>query len=309
MVPPPRLRLPALEADFGPQDLLRWFNRCEDAFENYEEQLAEGQVFQVKTKIREAGVKMEGEGAIWWDLNRAELKALRTWEEFVSKVKGRFLPAGWELQAQHKFYGIRQTSDFSTFAASLLAARHEVGSSISDDLLKAHLLHFSHPILYLRVTASTTFSLTSLSFDQLVSHMGTVWAGLVAEGHIPRVSTRASPSSSSPLPAPAGRLPPLSEEGRVKLRVEGRCFKCRELGHSTQDCPGNAAHGILPSTPKVKQEVVADLIATLAIKEDDGFFSSEEEEEEADGQHERDTGTKGMDADSDDEYASSEWEE
>ena len=50
---PPRLRLPTLEAGFGPQDLLQWLDKCEDAFKSHEEQLGEGETFHIKTKIRE----------------------------------------------------------------------------------------------------------------------------------------------------------------------------------------------------------------------------------------------------------------
>ena len=254
---PPRLRLPTLEAGFGPQDLLHWLDKCEDAFESHEEQLGEGETCHVKTKIREAGMKMEGEGEVWWSLNRAEVKALASWEAFVEKVKGRFLPAGWALQAEHKFFGIRQTADFASFASSLLAARHEATSNISDHDLKRHLLHHSHPLLYLHVASSTTFSLAALSFDELANHMGMLWEGLALEGGTSRTTRPTALAAPSTLPATGGRLPPLSDADRLTMRAEGRCFKCRKIGHSLANCPGDAALGIPPAVARVKYETAA----------------------------------------------------
>jgi hypothetical protein len=282
------LDVPILETGFKPADVLRWLNACGDAFESYEEQPG-GARMDVKRKVRAAGMRMRGEGAVWWDLRREELKALGTWEEFVAEAKARFLPGGWEMEALHAFYGIRQTTDFPSFAAALLDARNKVRGNITDNILKAHLLHLAHNTLYLRVTANPAFTLATLSVDQLVSHMSTLWAGLVAEGRVraqPASLARASPpSASSSIPAPAGRHPLLTDDLRATLRAQGRCFKCRKPGHGSSTCPGDPAHGVVASISQVKQEdppleiaVIEDMLATFG--DEDYVFSSDDEDED-----------------------------
>lgn len=132
-------------------------------------------------------MKMEGEGSIWWNQSREEVKELNTWAAFVAAVKGRFLAAGWQLEAEHNFYISHQspTSTYRAYASAVVALRNEVGSAkVSDDQLKSHLLHHAHKLLYLRITSNHLFSLTSFTPDTLVSHMSSVWDVLIAEGAI-----------------------------------------------------------------------------------------------------------------------------
>jgi hypothetical protein len=56
------------------------------------------------------------------------------------------------------------------------------------------------------------------------------------------------------------RLTPLTDEERKKLSQEGRCFRCRQQGHMSRDCPKkgqNARVNQTQATPK-KDRVVDD---------------------------------------------------
>lgn len=54
-------------------------------------------------------------------------------------------------------------------------------------------------------------------------------------------STRSSSSSNSASTSASSvaSLPKLDNELRQKLRAEGRCFRCREKGHTSFNCPKN----------------------------------------------------------------------
>lgn len=58
---------------------------------------------------------------------------------------------------------------------------------------------------------------------------------------------------SSVLAINGGRLQPLTPELKVKLIKEGRCFRCRETGHVSRDCPKNQVWGNKPKNSAARQ--------------------------------------------------------
>lgn len=294
---PPRLRLPSLKEGFGPQEILSWFNGLEDAFESFEDAAEEGAVIKVSMKIREAGMMMEGEGKIWWNQSRLELKVLPNWIDFVAAVKARFLSTGWQLEAEHHFYLAHQslTQDFRTYASNVVALRNEVGSvKIPDAHLKSHLLHHANKLLYLRVTSNHLFSLLTFTPDTLVSHMASVWDVLVAEGAIRMQSLGGGSIQRVGVNLGVARPPRLTESERVALqKVEG-CFRCRKphAGHLADQCPGDPALGI-PASIKMEPTSHTQLAAFGIFRDDndesdasDGpsgdFWDGTDDEEELD---------------------------
>lgn len=283
---PPRVRVPALKEGFTAQDLILWLGACEDAFESVERVLAEGEVLSEGDKIREAGMRMEGVGQLWWSSRRKELKALASWDLFEKEVRGRFLSAGLTLAGMHTFHLLQQSGEFSTFASGLVAARNLVGLDdasrpvISDEVFKNHLLHRSDPLLYARVTSTPTFTLTTFTVDSLTQHMLAVWEGLRLEAQLRRPSRPSSSSATTPLPSSSSspRLAPLTEKERVQFRQEGRCYKCRTIGHLSPDCPLHMPTAS-PSAPEVKQEPPSVGLRALHLatakayqeEEEDGF--------------------------------------
>jgi len=47
------------------------------------------------------------------------------------------------------------------------------------------------------------------------------------------------PANDDRMQVDAARLERLTPKERIKLAKEGRCFKCREEGHMSADCPTN----------------------------------------------------------------------
>jgi len=65
----------------------------------------------------------------WWNKNWDELKTLTMWDEFAKKVKDRFVPANWKMDALTHFYAISQGSSlFMDYAARLQEARNTLSS-------------------------------------------------------------------------------------------------------------------------------------------------------------------------------------
>ncbi|KAJ7648145.1 hypothetical protein B0H17DRAFT_1148107 [Mycena rosella] len=223
------------------------------------------------------------------------------------------------MSALAAFYAIRQgSSDFPSFAKSLQNARNALASAgtgytISDSILKNHLLFHAHPVLCLRISGQQSLPYATMKVDTLIASMSSAWESLLVEKVVKPPMTQAvlSPLTTSSLPPASASLPtpasatsvrspsgfsPLTYAEKEALRAANGCYHCRKtpqsvswVKHHSDSCPGDAALGIPPrSSPVVVAAVgpvgfssvyeegytaVAAVLSTYDDK-DDGNFSS-----------------------------------
>ena len=123
----------------------------------------------------------------WWNENRDELKLLSTWDEFAKRVKERFVPANWRMDALAHFYSISQgSSPFLDYASRLQEACNmlssgRTGFSIGVSVFKNHLLFFFHPILALHMRSMALLDYSKTRVDALIATMSSTWDSMIAE--------------------------------------------------------------------------------------------------------------------------------
>jgi hypothetical protein len=282
-----KLELPTLSSStpMTAVNIMTWLTRCDDAFEaftllNPEKDLKAG------ARILLVGLKMEHpDAAQWWTENRDTLKALTKYEDFVGRVRERFVPVGWKLDALATFYAIRQNNrPFEAFVAALQSARGLLGTAgspftITDSVFKNHLLLFSNPTLCLRVRAIPDLGFETKKVDTLISIMSAQWNALINEGlvkPVPGTSAGSLPSHSTS--SSSSSVSALTDTEKQALKAAGGCFHCRKTPahadwtpHSSRDCPGDSKKGIPP------RRITAAAITAAAITW--GCDSSDDEEE------------------------------
>ncbi|KAK0458654.1 uncharacterized protein EV420DRAFT_1642998 [Desarmillaria tabescens] len=271
-----KLDLPTLTS-ITSTDVLIWLTRCADSFEAWSA-LNNDKKLKPETQILVAGLKMEhAEATAWWNENREALKKIMSWDDFSAKVKDRFVPSNWHLDALAAFYAVKHAAgaDFQTYASDLQTARNALASAgagytISDSIVKNHLLFGAHPILSLCVRGTSSFSTFygTMKLDALINLMSTTWASLVAEGVVrlrpavpatqlppSSVTSHSTPPFNSTTPTSMHRypLPDLMYAEREALRAADGCFHCRKTPkspdwnhHTARNCPGDPAAGIAP---------------------------------------------------------------
>ncbi|PBK78918.1 hypothetical protein ARMSODRAFT_1078375 [Armillaria solidipes] len=300
-----KLDLPTLTS-ITSTDVLLWLTRCADSFEAWSA-LNGDKTIKPETQILVAGLKMEhAEASAWWNENRETLKKIVLWDDFAAKVKDRFVPSNWRLDALAAFYAVKHAAgvDFQTYVSDLQKARNALvsagtGYTISDSIVKNHVLFGAHPILSLRVRGTSSFSTLygTMKLDALINLMATTWASLIAE-NIVRISTTHTTGQSRPTPTAHNSstqstastassssarypLPDLSYAEKEALRASGGCFHCRKTPsspnwkqHNARNCPGDSAAGIAPraTRPLLPHQVAGIIVGDVEIPETPGAF-------------------------------------
>ena len=262
-----KLDIPVLAGVLNAPNINSWLNLCQDSFEVHA--AINSTTLKPAIQIVLCGLKMEAPAAkSWWNESRDELKALTSWDEFAKRVKERFIPANWKMDALALFYAMSQGSlSFMDYASSLQDARNALSSggtgfTISDSIFKNHLLFFSHPILCLRIRSMPSFNYVNTRVDALIALMSSTWDSMLLERVIrPPLST-----ASMNVPKPAHSAKPfilLTDRERDALRLANGCFRCRRtpaspgwVKHGSRDCPGDEANGISPAPARAVAAVV-----------------------------------------------------
>ncbi|KAH6903473.1 hypothetical protein BKA70DRAFT_1301081 [Coprinopsis sp. MPI-PUGE-AT-0042] len=291
--------VPSYSGPLTANGLKVWLGQVEDAMENYVDTHKDTKL-EPKTRIRLTGAALlEPAMSEWWSQGRTGYLALDAWEKFVEKIKDRFLPVGWKMEALEKFYGCMQGKrDFQTFSGELAQCHGALPSStISAQIFKYHILFYSHPQLYLRMRALPDFDIekTDQSVDQLIALMSHQWESLMADIG-PRSSRPMHPSSTvslrtsvtasgirQALPQSQASSSYLSEEDRKELdRLKG-CYNC----HRKPGDPGNPSINAPPGKDYVAS-ATGGLLAGLIMgpprdadtsDEDDGLPCGESDDE------------------------------
>lgn len=271
-----KLEIPVLSGHLDASSVNAWLNLCQDSFEVH---AALNSALKPGIQIVLAGIKMEAPAArSWWNENRDELKLLTTWDDFAKRVKDRFVPANWKMDALALFYGLSQGSlSFVDYAAKLQEARNALGSggtgfTISESVFKNHLLFFSHPILALRIRSIPSFDYAKIRVDALIALMSSTWESMVVE----RVIRAPLATTSFNLQKTIKSFVPLTEGERESLKKAGGCYRCRRtpassgwVSHNARNCPGDEANGVSPAP-------IRSVGAVMTENEDDDDDSEEE---------------------------------
>ncbi|KAH6891978.1 hypothetical protein BKA70DRAFT_1440937 [Coprinopsis sp. MPI-PUGE-AT-0042] len=242
-MPSTKLDLPSLVSPVSPSSVNAWLDGCEDAFEVFTTMNPTTDI-KVSAQITMVGLKMVApEAAQWWNENRAAMKALTTYAEFVTKVREHFTPSGWKMDALATFYATRQGNlSFADFVTAAQTTRGVLGTAgptwkITDTMFKNHLLFHCHHLLSLCVRAIPNLGYDLLKVDSLINTMSSTWNSMLAEG--------------------------IAE--RADLRAAGGCFHCHKTplspgwkAHSSKTCPGDPTRNIPPApTPVIAAAVGA----------------------------------------------------
>jgi hypothetical protein len=210
-------------------------------------------------RIAYASCLLRGPALRWWR-DTPPLQRPGTWTNFVQAIIQYFLPAGAEESGRHLLSRLAHrtsvadyTDRFRSIAATIPTMSDAEKLHAYTDGLKREvrlLVTFSNPATFEECVA------TAARVDDILFHNGAR-----SRRDMPRTrGGSGGPPSSLPMPMDLGalhrnsggartplrrddndqqRLARLTDRERERLRAIGACFRCRQPGHMTRECPLN----------------------------------------------------------------------
>lgn len=171
------------------------------------------------------------------DPDTNEEKGFGTWAQFLTRFQDAFTPLNPVDNAITQMKALKQSGTADDYVAAFrpLAIR----STITEvAVLSDYFLTGLTTGLVKSIMSVETLPTTMDGYYKLATRLDLQWRkgleltrGAALKKTSPNAPVTTSKSTS------AVRLRKLTDEERTKLRKEGRCFRCREAGHISAECP------------------------------------------------------------------------
>lgn len=224
-----------------------------------------------RVQVEYAAQFLSGDALVWFQNVKRSGTPIASTDEFSSQLRAHFLPYGIDKVARSRLRSLKQTSTVQAYSTLFMQTLQHISDMSAADQLDHYLFGLKHGIQRDVVMMNPT------TLHQAMNHAAYVEARFHHYNHgMPRASfvpMRPSASSSSAAPrasssVPSGnsdamdlsnvdaadsdeaelnaasssqdsKLGKLTDAERERLRKEGRCFRCREKGHLSRNCPKN----------------------------------------------------------------------
>ena len=233
------------------ETIVDWLAEVEIVLEHY------GLDFGDEESVDAAATYLTGDARRWWNLERRKPYHPATWDTFSDALKAKYLPPNALENLQDRLNKIQQKGTVSQYTSEFRRTLSLLGDY---DENNAFLLFKNglKPLIRMQVNIANCRDLDAA--EQVAIH---------TESAMQREETRPAPTTPRP-PKPFGSFPkpspaPSSVGGPTKLtpqekeylRKNNGCYRCRQIGHLSTQCPSYASTSTAPvitSTPSVKPQ-------------------------------------------------------
>jgi hypothetical protein len=209
-------------------------------------------------RINYASCLLRGPALRWWrDIPHAQRP--NTWTDFVVAITSYFLPAGSDERGRQQLHRLVQTKSVASYTDAFRAIASTIPTMTEAEKTATYREGLKQEVkLQVAFSNPSTFEeavLMASRIDEILYNHG-------ARGRrdAPRPGRGAggggAASSSAPMdlgavqngPPPrrnndAPKLAPLTDKERERLRALGACFRCRQTGHQSRECPLGQGNG------------------------------------------------------------------
>lgn len=210
-------------------------------------------------RVPYAGAMLTGNAAIWWrSVCQESAQPLSTWEAFKADLIYNFKHLDDVKLARDRLRSLRQRTSVAAYYADFTRAVFQIPGITEEEKMDRFMAGLKpalqREILLREPTTFAAMTKLASKMDALLYSVerrtyqmsGMARSATASAGR--HSSFRQGPSSATPMELGAIQSGPstskasyprnqLTSAERDKLRREGRCFYCRELGHIADRCP------------------------------------------------------------------------
>ena len=260
----------------GSYEVDAWIRDMKVQFEFYR-----GRFPDEESKVRHAAMFLKGKAAEWWEAEDKSAGVLTSWDLFVERLHERYRPLQAAIVARERLRKLKQTGSVSAYADVFqreltpikdMSASDQVfnfiaglSSSVVANKVREQepaTLHEAMVIAVRQDAFQTNHGSSRFSAFRGASAASSSTAMDVNNFQEEEYPAQDSDRVESKLTFPSSlleqmeamvqhrvaamfqdRVPGLKASDIEKLRSEGRCFRCKQKGHSKRDCPKGSGVG------------------------------------------------------------------
>ena len=230
-------------------------------------------------QVQQAAMLLKDEALVWFRNSHTIANPITSIDDFVTRMRAYFLPYGYDKLARTRLRSLRQQTTVQVYNTLFMRTMQHITDMAPADQLEYYMFGLKDKIkerLWAKEPTSLQDAMTEATLAEArYQHFD------ITTRHGAYSSNRHAPYRSSSIYTPASsiasssssntgattsvtsatsdamdlskieaevnaiqgqqRLGKLSDADRAKLRAEGRCFRCREKGHISVNCPKNGS--------------------------------------------------------------------
>ena len=201
-----------------------------------------------------ASAYLQGQARTWLRFIKGEAMAGRApaitgWPDLRQRMIDKFTPLNFKQVAMDRLHRLVQLKAVRSYNQRFSELLLEIGSSMTEESQLLTYLNNLKPTLSVQVrlqqptTVLAAMKLAEAADDalwQVNRDRPPARPGHQQSRPQQQSGSRPQPprgNGSGPQPMELGALSALTDADRRKMMQEGRCFKCRQTGHRSKDCP------------------------------------------------------------------------
>jgi hypothetical protein len=194
--------------------------------------IAKANEWKEEKYVQHCAVYLHGYASEWLNALETGEKLPTTWVEFEKKLKAEFLPSDFELQNLHKIDALKVTTEgVKPYAIKFKSLLQNI-KSLSEELkierfLKGLPYNFIEKVYCQNPATLESAIEMATTYEVVVANAERIAGGPEAKRQFEMLNIE----TGTPI------RKKMTEAERARCMSEGRCFWCREKGHSIKECP------------------------------------------------------------------------
>jgi hypothetical protein len=186
-------------------------------------------------QVRFARTLLQDHAATWWRMISPQILDLpddQQWDQFKAQLKATFQPTNSKENARARLDKLKQTTSVLMYNSAFREIMMELPNMDEEDRIHIYIKGLkSHVASQVAMHGPTTL----LEAQRLADTADTIHFQYTSRPNT--TQTRYRNEYKGPAPMDLDAIGKLTPNERERLRRNGGCFRCRQLGHLARDCP------------------------------------------------------------------------